>query len=170
MARYTTPMYRAPEMVDTWSNYPVGPKVDTWALGCLLYTLCFNKHPFADESKLKILNANYSIPTGDAKFAPFHDIIRGCLVADPGKRMSVSEVLDRLSAINESLGYDMRAPLKLAPKIKETVAAYQAPVAAAAPPARPPPPRFAICKSVNQWFPKYFFSRGPRWKFLPVSQ
>lgn len=54
--------------------------------------------------------------------------------------MSVSEVLDRLSAINESLGYDMRAPLKLTPKIKEN---FVNPVPVAAPPpARPPPPRF----------------------------
>lgn len=68
-------MYRAPEMVDTWSNFTIGPAVDIWALGCILYTLCFMRHPFEDAAKLRILNANYSIPS-DSKYSCFHDIIR----------------------------------------------------------------------------------------------
>lgn len=75
MARFTTPMYRAPEMVDTWSNYFVGTPVDVWALGCILYTLCFMRHPFEDSAKLRIINANFSLPA-DTKFSCFHDIIR----------------------------------------------------------------------------------------------
>lgn len=74
MARFTTPMYRAPEMVDTWTNYFVGTPVDVWAIGCILYTLCFMKHPFEDSAKLRILNANYSIPP-DPKLSCFSDII-----------------------------------------------------------------------------------------------
>ena len=31
---------------DTWSNFPVTHSVDIWAAGCVLYTMCFNKHPF----------------------------------------------------------------------------------------------------------------------------
>lgn len=75
MARFTTPMYRAPEMVDTWNNYPIGTPCDIWALGCILYTLCFLSHPFSDSTKLKILNANYNLPMNDSKSLPFHDII-----------------------------------------------------------------------------------------------
>ena len=75
MAKVTTPMYRAPEMVDTWSNHSIGTPSDVWALGCLLYVLCYTKHPFEDSAKLRILNANYIIPTGDKQFAYFHDII-----------------------------------------------------------------------------------------------
>ena len=33
LQKYTTPMYRSPEMVDIWSNYPVGCPGDVWALG-----------------------------------------------------------------------------------------------------------------------------------------
>ena len=33
LAHFTTPMYRAPEMVDCWSNYPVNTACDIWALG-----------------------------------------------------------------------------------------------------------------------------------------
>lgn len=74
MARFTTPMYRAPEMVDTWSNFYVGPPVDIWALGCILYMLCYFKHPFEDSAKLRIINANYTLPP-DPRYLCFHDII-----------------------------------------------------------------------------------------------
>lgn len=69
-------MYRSPEMIDTWNNYLIGPPCDIWALGCILYTLCFMSHPFSDSAKLKILNANFTIPSGDNKYSAFHDIIR----------------------------------------------------------------------------------------------
>ncbi len=48
----TTPMYRAPEMVEIWSNNPVDQAVDVWALGCVLYQLCLHVHPFPDGGKL----------------------------------------------------------------------------------------------------------------------
>lgn len=48
MAKYTTPMYRAPEMMDTWNNDPIGPPVDCWALGCILYSLITLRHPFPE--------------------------------------------------------------------------------------------------------------------------
>ena len=74
--RNTTPMYRAPEMVDLYSNKPVNEKADIWALGCLLYKLCFKVHPFEDSAKLRILNANYKIPPTDSTYIVFHTIIR----------------------------------------------------------------------------------------------
>ena len=43
MARHTTPMYRAPEMLDMWANYQIDTSADVWALGCTLYFLCFNQ-------------------------------------------------------------------------------------------------------------------------------
>ena len=39
LQKYTTPMYRSPEMVDIWSNYPVGCPGDLWALGCVVLTI-----------------------------------------------------------------------------------------------------------------------------------
>jgi cyclin G-associated kinase len=76
MARFTTPMYRAPEMLDTWDNRSITASSDVWALGCVLYMLCYMKHPFEDSAKLRILNGNYAIPAGDTKFTWFHDVIR----------------------------------------------------------------------------------------------
>uniref|UniRef100_A0A1B6M8G7 Protein kinase domain-containing protein n=1 Tax=Graphocephala atropunctata TaxID=36148 RepID=A0A1B6M8G7_9HEMI len=113
MNRCTTPMYRAPEMVDTWNNYPIGCPSDVWALGCLLYMLCFNKHPFEDSAKLRILNANYTIPPGDAKYSDFHPLIRGCLQVSPEQRLTVSDLLERLAAIAEARGVNLHEPLAL---------------------------------------------------------
>ena len=92
MAAHTTPMYRAPEMVDTWSNHPVDVSADVWALGCLLYLLCFHKHPFEDSAKLAIVNGNYKIPEGDTKYAIFHDLITQMLTVDPTCRPSTTQV------------------------------------------------------------------------------
>ncbi|XP_073985942.1 cyclin-G-associated kinase isoform X3 [Rhodnius prolixus] len=103
MNRCTTPMYRAPEVVDTWDNSEIGPAVDVWAIGCLLYVLCFNKHPFEDSSNLRIINANYNIPTSDSKYRGFHSIISGCLMVQPMQRLKVTQVLDGLASLAESL-------------------------------------------------------------------
>jgi cyclin G-associated kinase len=116
MAKFTTPMYRAPEMVDTWNNYYIGPPVDIWALGCILYTFCYMKHPFEDSAKLRIINANYNLPV-DPKYSCFHDIIRGCLQVNPEQRLTVTGVLERIAAIAESNGYNLRAPLQFQQKL-----------------------------------------------------
>ncbi|XP_019762219.1 cyclin-G-associated kinase isoform X1 [Dendroctonus ponderosae] len=110
LAKFTTPMYRAPEMVDTWSNYVIGPPIDIWALGCILYTLCYMKHPFDDSAKLRIINAKYTLPP-DPKFACFHEIIRGCFQPNPELRLTITDLLERLAAIAESHGYNLKVPL-----------------------------------------------------------
>ena len=46
------------------------------ALGCVLFLLCFNEHPFEDSAKLRIINANYNIPSLDATYTVFHELIR----------------------------------------------------------------------------------------------
>lgn len=76
MGKHTTPMYRAPEMLDTWNNHAITCQADIWALGCVLYLLCFNRHPFEDSAKLRIINGNYTIPEGDTKYQHFHQLIR----------------------------------------------------------------------------------------------
>ena len=86
--KFTTPAYRAPEMVDLYSGHAINEKVDIWvrllcllhmplaiafiasshqALGCVLYKLCFRVTPFDDgESPLQILNVQYTVPPGHA--------------------------------------------------------------------------------------------------------
>lgn len=60
--RHTTLQYRAPEMVDVYSKRPVDEKSDVWALGVLLYKLCYYTTPFEEHGPLAILNVQYRIP------------------------------------------------------------------------------------------------------------
>jgi len=59
--KYTTISYRSPEMIDLYSNKVITTKSDIWALGCLLYKLCYFTLPFG-ESPLKIQSGQFSIP------------------------------------------------------------------------------------------------------------
>ena len=78
LAKQTTPMYRAPEMLDLFNNYKIDTQVDIWSLGCVLFLLCYNKHPYEDAAKLRIINAKYQIPNTDKEFCEFHDLFRKC--------------------------------------------------------------------------------------------
>ncbi|CAD5227263.1 unnamed protein product [Bursaphelenchus xylophilus] len=59
--KYTTPSYRAPEMIDLFAGTPIDTKSDIWALGVLLYKLCYFALPFGD-SILAIQNGTFSFP------------------------------------------------------------------------------------------------------------
>lgn len=117
LASITTPMYRCPEQLDLWSNYTIGIKSDIWALGCVVYYLCFQRHPFEDSAKLRIINANFTLPS-DSRYACFHEIIKGCLQIDPSKRFDASTILDRLAAVSETKGWPLKGaiPLKVSGK------------------------------------------------------
>lgn len=105
--KFTTPMYRAPEMVDVWCNHPVGIASDVWALGCLLYQLCFHVHPFPEGNKLQIINANFFIPDSDVTHTMFHDLIRQMLVVDPTCRPSVQQAQEHLGEVAVYNAWDL---------------------------------------------------------------
>lgn len=42
-----------PRLLHFNAQAEVAEKVDCWALGCILYSLCFGDHPFASESMLQ---------------------------------------------------------------------------------------------------------------------
>jgi serine/threonine protein kinase len=68
-------MYRAPEMVDLYMRSSLTEKTDIWALGCLLYAICFLVHPFQDGSTLSILNARVSFPANSPYSEDLHALI-----------------------------------------------------------------------------------------------
>ncbi|CAL7942497.1 unnamed protein product [Xylocopa violacea] len=137
MAKYTTPMYRAPEMMDTWNNEPIGPPVDCWALGCIIYTLISLRHPFPEGNKLAIVNGKYPPLPSNPRLACLHDIVKGCLDVSPVRRLTTSMILERLAAIAESNNFDPREP----PKVEVPTKAPPPPRPAQPPSTPTPPPR-----------------------------
>ncbi|KYB28782.1 AP2-associated protein kinase 1-like Protein [Tribolium castaneum] len=89
--RYTTLSYRAPEMVDMYCGKPITTKADIWALGCLLYRLCFFTLPFG-ESTLAIQSGNFSIPDNSKYSKGLHQLMRYMLEPDPDKRPDIFQV------------------------------------------------------------------------------
>lgn len=61
--KHTTLQYRSPEMVDIYRKLPIDEKSDIWALGVLLYKLCYYTTPFEDQGTLAILNASFKFPS-----------------------------------------------------------------------------------------------------------
>jgi AP2-associated kinase len=60
--RHTTLQYRSPEMIDVYRKHPIDEKSDVWALGVLLYKLCYYTTPFEDQGQMAILNATFKFP------------------------------------------------------------------------------------------------------------
>lgn len=60
--RHTTMQYRSPEMIDVYRKQPIDEKSDIWALGVLLYKLCYYTTPFEEVGQMAILNASYKFP------------------------------------------------------------------------------------------------------------
>ncbi|EEQ99053.1 NEK2 protein, putative, partial [Perkinsus marinus ATCC 50983] len=91
--RYTTLMYRSPEMVDLYTHLPITTQSDIWMCGCILFTLICYRHPFQDQSVLAISNAKYHI---DAKASerhprPLTDLCRWMLSRDPTRRPTAKQ-------------------------------------------------------------------------------
>jgi AP2-associated kinase len=60
--KHTTLQYRSPEMIDVYRKQVIDEKSDIWALGVLLYKLCYYTTPFEAQGQLAILNASFKFP------------------------------------------------------------------------------------------------------------
>ncbi|XP_063788146.1 AP2-associated protein kinase 1 isoform X9 [Pseudophryne corroboree] len=89
--KYTTLSYRAPEMVNLYSGKVITAKADIWALGCLLYKVCFFTLPFG-ESQVSICDGNFTIPDNSRYSHDMHCLIRYMLEPDPDKRPDIYQV------------------------------------------------------------------------------
>ena len=93
--------------------------MDVWALGCLAFTLAFQRHPFDSESPLQILNCKYTFPDGDKPYPPaFAQLIRDILQPDPACRPSIVTCTQRFSLLNADAQSHELSPTRgqLAPK------------------------------------------------------
>lgn len=111
ITRNTTPAYRTPEMIDLYSNFPINEKQDIWALGCILYLLCFKQHPFEDGAKLQIVNGKYTIPQNDVKYTVYHELIRSMLKVNPEERLSITELVNQLQEIAAARNVNSKSPI-----------------------------------------------------------
>ncbi|XP_010265881.1 PREDICTED: probable serine/threonine-protein kinase DDB_G0280111 isoform X2 [Nelumbo nucifera] len=106
--KHTTPAYRAPEMWDLYRKELINEKVDIWALGCLLYRICYFKSAFDGDSKLQILNGNYRIPDLPKYSSSITGLIRDMLQASPDARPDITQVWFR---VNEQLPPELQKSL-----------------------------------------------------------
>ncbi|KAH1211083.1 putative serine/threonine-protein kinase [Glycine max] len=78
-------------MWDLFLREVINEKVDIWALGCLLFRICYFKSAFDGESKLQVLNGNYRIPELPKYTSPVTDLIREMLQARPDDRPDITQ-------------------------------------------------------------------------------
>ncbi|KAK6804132.1 hypothetical protein RDI58_001916 [Solanum bulbocastanum] len=97
--KHTTPAYRAPEMWDLYRRELINEKVDIWALGCLLFRICYFKSAFDGESKLQVLNGNYRIPELPKYSTSIIDLIRDMLQSSPDARPDITQVWFRVNGL-----------------------------------------------------------------------
>jgi AP2-associated kinase len=86
----TTQSYRSPEMIDLYSQNPIGPPADVWALGCTLFKLITKDDLYKPEDRLAILQGRITIPPGCDP--AFEQTIRACLQVDQTKRPSAAQI------------------------------------------------------------------------------
>ncbi|XP_048418712.1 BMP-2-inducible protein kinase isoform X2 [Stegostoma tigrinum] len=89
--KYTTLSYRAPEMINLYGGNSITTKSDIWALGCLLYKLCFFTLPFG-ESQVAICDGSFTVPDNSKYSQKLHCLIRYMLEPDPNKRPDIYQV------------------------------------------------------------------------------
>ncbi|KAM0752909.1 hypothetical protein T439DRAFT_346657 [Meredithblackwellia eburnea MCA 4105] len=92
----TTLQYRAPELVDVWSRKGYDEKIDIWALGVLLYKLCYYTTPFEEHGPLAILNAQYKIPPYPAYSNAIKGLISGMLQERASQRPNIYQVHEQV--------------------------------------------------------------------------
>ncbi|XP_045559068.1 AP2-associated protein kinase 1 isoform X11 [Salmo salar] len=89
--KYTTLSYRAPEMINLYNGMVITTKADIWAMGCLLYKLCYFTLPFG-ESQVAICDGSFTIPDNSRYSPDMHCLIRYMLEPDPEKRPDIYQV------------------------------------------------------------------------------
>jgi 5'-AMP-activated protein kinase catalytic alpha subunit len=93
MSKVGSPLYSSPELLA--GNKYIGPEVDIWACGVILYAMVSGHMPWLGATLEQQLNN-----ASKAAYVPLHGVSKGCkdlvalmLTADPSKRATVYELL-----------------------------------------------------------------------------
>jgi serine/threonine protein kinase len=91
-------------MADLYKGFQISGKVDMWMLGCILFTLLNNKHPFQNASSLAIVNCRYTFDQDHCKNYPpkFVELCGWLLAQNPIDRPSSSQLQHLLTHWDES--------------------------------------------------------------------
>ncbi|KAG6849978.1 hypothetical protein H0H93_002980 [Arthromyces matolae] len=119
--RHTTLQYRAPEMIDVYSRRPVDEKSDVWALGVLLYKLCYYTTPFEEHGQLAILNVQYRTPPYPIYSPQMNQLIASMLQEHGIRRPSVFEILTHVHGLRGTKSrfkYSIPVPQPLSPRFQ----------------------------------------------------
>ncbi|KAL8920751.1 MAG: hypothetical protein Q9208_006081 [Pyrenodesmia sp. 3 TL-2023] len=100
--KHTTLQYRSPEMIDVYRKQPIDEKSDIWALGVLLYKLCYYKTPFEDQGQMAILNASFKFPAYPTFSDSLKKLIAGMLREMPQARPNIYQVVREVSLMRGS--------------------------------------------------------------------
>eukprot|EP00928_Gymnodinium_smaydae_P032016 TRINITY_DN23307_c0_g1_i1.p1 TRINITY_DN23307_c0_g1~~TRINITY_DN23307_c0_g1_i1.p1 ORF type:complete len:422 (-),score=109.27 TRINITY_DN23307_c0_g1_i1:145-1410(-) len=101
-----TPMYRPPEVCDVYLRWPIGAKVDIFALGCVIFATLTGTHPFPADSACGNIQARYQMPPqASTAYAPaVLKWVRRLLAREPCHRPSAGKLageVDRYRALSE---------------------------------------------------------------------
>ncbi|KAL1797608.1 hypothetical protein ACET3X_004214 [Alternaria dauci] len=91
--RHTTLQYRSPEMIDVYRKQPIDEKSDIWALGVLLYKLCYYTTPFEEVGQMAILNASFKYPAYPQFSDRIKKLIGSMLRENPQQRPNIYQVV-----------------------------------------------------------------------------
>ncbi|KAF8274275.1 hypothetical protein EI94DRAFT_1714018 [Lactarius quietus] len=130
--RHTTLQYRAPEMVDPYLRRPIDEKSDVWALGVLLYKLCYYTTPFEEHGPLAILNVQYKIPPYPAYSAQMNSLIGSMLREHGAQRPTVFELLlvvHRMRGSKSKFSYNVPSRSQLTPHLPSEPSPHRQPQA-----------------------------------------
>ncbi|MCJ1401167.1 hypothetical protein MMC11_004379 [Xylographa trunciseda] len=91
--KHTTLQYRSPEMIDVYRKQPIDEKSDIWALGVLLYKLCYYTTPFEEQGQMAILNASFKFPGYPTFTDTLKKLIASMLREKPQARPNIYQVV-----------------------------------------------------------------------------
>ncbi|KAL9056938.1 MAG: hypothetical protein Q9162_002604 [Coniocarpon cinnabarinum] len=95
--KHTTLQYRSPEMIDVYRHKPIDEKSDVWALGVLLYKLCYYTTPFEEQGQMAILSANFKFPAYPSFSDKLKKLVAVMLMEDPQGRPNIYQIVKDVS-------------------------------------------------------------------------